>query len=140
MKLRSPKNMVRSICEKFRFQGSFGKQHGKRVKTLLKFEWQHLYQIDWSLWRMLSCKKSLLLICNISKPFPNPLSADVKYSLLNWGNLTQHIQTQLSPKQKTFSEFFSKFLKSSLNFEHFQQKNDSHHLGISEITDSEKHD
>ena len=33
---------------------------------------------------------------------------------------------QLSGKQKTFSEFFSAFLKSSLNFEHFQQKEDPH--------------
>ena len=29
---------------------------------------------------------------------------------------------ELSGKQKTFSEFFSAFSKSSLNFEHFQQK------------------
>ena len=45
---------------------------------------------------------------------------------------------QLSRKQKTFSEFFSAFLKSSLNFEHFQKKDDSHSLGISKITESEK--
>ena len=31
---------------------------------------------------------------------------------------------QLSGKQKTFSEFFSTFLKSSLNFEHFLKKDD----------------
>ena len=29
---------------------------------------------------------------------------------------------QLSPKQKIFSEFFPKFLKSSLNFDNFPQK------------------
>ena len=29
-------------------------------------------------------------------------------------------------KEKTFSQFFSAFLKSSLNFEHFQKKDDSH--------------
>ena len=46
---------------------------------------------------------------------------------------------QLSRKQKTFSQFFSAFLKSSLNFEHFQKKDDSHSSDISEITDSEKH-
>ena len=40
--LRTPKNMVRSICEKFSFQGTFGKQHGKRAKTLLEFERQHI--------------------------------------------------------------------------------------------------
>ena len=44
---------------------------------------------------------------------------------------------QLSGKQKTFSEFFSAFLKSSLNFEHFQEKYDSHSRGICELTESE---
>ena len=29
---------------------------------------------------------------------------------------------RVSPKQKTISQFFSPFLKSSLNFEHFQKK------------------
>ena len=46
---------------------------------------------------------------------------------------------QLWQKQNTFSEFFSKFLKSSLNFEHFQKKDDSHSSDISDITDSKKH-
>ena len=50
----------------------------------------------------------------------------------------QPIQMEVSRKQKTFSEFFSAFLKSSLNFEHFQKKDDSHRWGISEITESEK--
>ena len=45
---------------------------------------------------------------------------------------------QSSGKQETFSELFSEFLKSSLNFAHFQKKDDSHSWGISEITDSEK--
>ena len=49
------------------------------------------------------------------------------------------IQMQLSRKQKTFSEFFAAFLKSSLNFEHFQKKDDSHSWGISKIAVSEKH-
>ena len=46
---------------------------------------------------------------------------------------------QLSGKQKTVSQFVSSFLKSSLNFERFQKKDQSHSWGISEITDSEKH-
>ena len=33
---------------------------------------------------------------------------------------------EVSQKQKTFSEFFSAFLKSNLNFEHFQKKDDPH--------------
>ena len=44
----------------------------------------------------------------------------------------------LSPKLKTFSEFFSSFLKSSLNLEHFQKKDDPHSCCISEIWDSQK--
>ena len=58
--------------------------------------------------------------------FVNTLSADDKYSFLNRDNLTQPIQMQLSRKQKTFSEFFCAFLKSTLNFEYFQKKDDSH--------------
>ena len=49
------------------------------------------------------------------------------------------IQMQLSRKQKRFSEFFAAFLKSSLNFEHFQMKDDSSSRGVSKITESEKH-
>ena len=118
-KLGTPKHMVRSISKRSSFYGSFGKQHGKRAKTFSKFEWQHLYHIYWSLWRRLAWNKSLLVICKILKLFPNTLSADRKYFLLNWDNLTQHIQMQLSQKQKPFSQFFTVFLKSSLNFEHF---------------------
>ena len=46
---------------------------------------------------------------------------------------------QLSQKQETCSPFFCGFLKSSLNFEHSQEKDDSHRSDISEITDSQKH-
>ena len=136
--LLTPENMVASMSKKSCFKGSFGKQHGKRAQTLLKFEWKHLYNIYWSLWRQLTSKKSLLVICKISRLFPNTLSGDGKYSLFNRDNLTQPIQMQLSRKQKTFSEFFSAFLKSSLNFEHFLKKDDPHCWCISKITHPEK--
>ena len=137
-KLRTPKNLVRSMPKKSRFIGSFKKEHGKCARTLLKCQGQLLYHIYWSLWRELSYKKSLLVIWKISRLFPNTLSADGKYSLLNRDNLTQPIQMQLSRKQKIFSEFFCAFLKSNLNFEHFQTKDDSHSWGVSKITESEK--
>ena len=69
----------------------------------------------------MSKKKSLLVICKISRLFPNTLRADGKYSLLNRHNLTQTIQMRVSRKQKTFSEFFAAFLKSRWNFEHVQK-------------------
>ena len=121
-KLPTQKNLVRSMPKESIFKGSFKKQHGKRAQTLLKFAWQNLYHIYWSLWRQLTFKKFLLVICKISRLFPNTLSADGKYSLLNRDNLTQPIQMQVSRKQKTFSEFFSAFLKSNWSFEHFQKK------------------
>ena len=45
---------------------------------------------------------------------------------------------QLSPKQITFCELFCEFFKSSLNFEHFETKDDSDSWGVSKITESEK--
>ena len=64
----------------------------------------------------------MLVLCKILGLFVNILSEDDKYCLLYRDNLTQPIQILLSQKQKPFSEFFSVFLKSTLNFEHFQKK------------------
>ena len=63
----------------------------------------------------------------------NTLAADEKYPVLNRDNLTIPIRMQLFNQQKTFSEFFAAFLKSSLNFEHFDQKDDAHRSCISEL-------
>ena len=82
----------------------------------------------------------MLVLCKILRLFVNTLTADDKYSLINRDNLTQPIQILLSQKQKTFSQFLSSFLKSTLNFEHFQKKDDPHSRCISEITVSEKGD
>ena len=70
--------------------------------------------------------------------FVNTLTADDKYSLLNRDNLTQPIRTPLSQKHKAFYEFYLAFSKCTLNFEHFQKKDDPRSLFISEIMHSEK--
>ena len=64
----------------------------------------------------------MLVLFKILRLFVNTLTDDDKYCLLYRDNLTQTIQILLSEKKKTFSQFFSAFLKSSLNFEHFQKK------------------
>ena len=64
----------------------------------------------------------MLVLCKILGLFVNTLSEDDKYCLLYKDNLLQPMQILLSQKQKTFSEFFSPFLKSTLNFERFQKK------------------
>ena len=138
LKLWIQKNLVRSIPKKSSLKISFAKQHSKRVQTLWKFAWQHLYHIYWSLWTQFTCENSLLVICKISRLFPNTLSGVGRYSLLNTDNLTQLVQKQLSRNQKTISQFFCAVLKSSWHFEHFQKKDDPHGWCISDITDPEK--
>ena len=44
-KLRTLENVVRSMSKKSRSKGSFDRQHGKRVQTLLQSERQHGYHI-----------------------------------------------------------------------------------------------
>ena len=81
-KLPTLKNMVRSIPKKSCFRESDKNQRGKSAQTLFKFEGQLLDHIYYSLGSQLSYKRSLLVICKISKLFPNTLSTDGMYSLL----------------------------------------------------------
>ena len=80
----------------------------------------------------------MLVLCKFLKLLVKKLTDDEKYSLLYRENLTQPIQILLSQKRKTFSEFFSAFLRFTLNFTHFQKKDDPYRRCISQITVSEK--
>ena len=118
------------MSKKSCFRRSFDKQHGKRAQALLKSASHHLYHTHWSLPSQLSRKKSLLLACKIFGVLVNTLAAHEKYPILNGDNLT-------IPIQKTFSQLFAAFLRSSLNFKYFEKKDDRHRFSVSEITDSE---
>ena len=78
------------------------------------------------------------MLGKVLRLFVNTLTADGKYSFLKRKTSTHSIQILLSPKEKSFSKFFAKRLKSSLNFENFQKKDDPHRRYISEITAFEK--
>ena len=65
----------------------------------------------------------------------NMLTVD-EYSRSNRENLPLPIQMQLSKKLKAFCQIFSAFLKSTLNFEHFERKKSC--SSISKIIDSER--
>ena len=82
----------------------------------------------------------MLVLCKFLRLLVKTLTDDEKFSLLYRENLMQPIQILLSEKPKIFSQFFSAFLKSTLNFEHFQKKDDPHRRCISQITVSEKGD
>ena len=45
LKLPTPENVARYMSKKSCFKGSFDRQHGKRVQTLLQSERQHGYHI-----------------------------------------------------------------------------------------------
>ena len=80
----------------------------------------------------------MLVLCKFLRLLVKTLTDDKRYSLLYRENLTQPIQILLSQKRKTFSQFFSAFLKSTLNFQHFQKKDHPHSRIIPKITVSEK--
>ena len=70
--------------------------------------------------------------------FVNTLTSDYKCSRQNLENLWQQVPRQISRKAQTFSGFFVTFLKSTLNFEYFEKKDQSHSLSINEIINCEK--
>ena len=67
-------------------------------------------------------EKSLLETWNVLRLFVNSFSADDMYSLISKENSMQTIQRHLSQKQKIFSQFFSAFSESALNFKQFEKK------------------
>ena len=66
-------------------------------------------------------QKSVLDQWKFFRPFFNTFTANEKYSLISKDKWMQTIQMHLSEKQKTFSQFFSAFSQSVLNFKHFQK-------------------
>ena len=81
---------------------------------------------------------SALVKSKILGLFVNTLTSEYTYSRRNTQTFTQQVQTPLSLKQKTFSVFFTAFLKSIWNGEHFEKKGESSSLSISEIIDSKR--
>ena len=65
--------------------------------------------------------------------FVNTMTAVYNYFRYNLENLLQQVQTLISLKAKTFSRFFISLLKSTLNLEYFEKKDQSHSFSITEI-------
>ena len=88
--------------------------------------------------KVIELQKSLLDTWKFFRPFLNTLTANDKYSLNSKDKWMEKLQMHLSQKENIFSQFFSPFFESALNFEHSQKKDDPHSLCISEITDHER--
>ena len=72
--------------------------------------------------KVIELQKLLLDTWKFFRPFLNTLTANDKYSLNSKDKWMQTIQMLLSHKQNIFSQFFSAFFESALNFKHFQKK------------------
>ena len=81
---------------------------------------------------------STLVRSKILGLFVDTLTAEYTYSRRNMQTFTQQVQRPLSLKQKTFFGIFIAFLKSTWNGEHFQKKEESSSLSISEVIDSKR--
>ena len=75
----------------------------------------------------------VLVRSEVSGQFVNAMTAVYNYFRYNRENLLQQVQTLISLKAKTFSRFFIASLKSTLNLEYFEKKDQSHSLSITEI-------
>ena len=124
--------------EKPYFRTACGNQPVNGKEKLLKSARHYYYPIFPWVWDKLSWKKSALVRSKILGLFVNTLTAEYTYSRRNMQTFTQKIQTPLSLKQKSFSGFFIAFLKCSWNGEHFEKKEESSSLSISEIIDSKR--
>ena len=72
--------------------------------------------------KVIELQKSLIDTWKLFRAFLNTLTANDKYSLNSKDKGMQIIQMHLSQKKNIFSQFFSAFFQSALNFEHFQKK------------------
>ena len=69
--------------------------------------------------KVIQLQKSLLDTWKFFTPFLKTWTANDKYSLISKDKWIETIHMHLSQKQNNFSQFFSAFFESALNFEHF---------------------
>ena len=111
----------------------FGSQHVNGSQTLLKSAGNHFHTAIPLIGGRTSRKRLVLVISEVLGQFVNTITAVYNYIRQNLENLRQQVQTQISLKPKTFSEFFIALMKSTLNLECFKKKDQSHSLSITEI-------
>ena len=72
--------------------------------------------------KVIELQKLLFHTWKFFRPFLHTLTANDMYSLNTQDKGMQTIQMHLSQTQNIFSDFFSAFFESALNFEYFQKK------------------
>ena len=111
----------------------FGSQHGNGSQTLPRSAQNHFDTTIPLIWFRASRKRLVLVRSEVLGQFVNTMTANCMYFRQNLENLRQQVQTQICLEPKTFSGFFIASLKSTLNLEYFEKKDESHTLSITEI-------
>ena len=125
------------MSKKPSFMQRFGRQHVKGSQTLLRSA-QNQFLTTLPLFREGGSSKRFLLVTSEQlRQFVNTLTTDYKYSRSNWENLSHQVPMQTSLKLKTCPRFFIVFLKSTLNFEYFEKKDQSQSLSVTDIINCE---
>ena len=137
-KLLFRKEVATETSRRSGFRTPFGNQRVNEFQIPLKAARHHYYPFFPWISGKLSWKKTALLWSSILRLFPNTRTPDDKYSFRNMQNFLQQFQTLLYEKRKTFSGFFIEILKFAWNLEHFEKKDESPSLLISEIIVSER--
>ena len=120
------------------FQNTVRQSTCSRIQDTAEISTAALLSYFPSLSEKYNMKVSHLVIYKILGLFANILTANHMYPLCNRENLPQSIQMQLYKKQKTLSQLFAIFMKSTSNLEHFVKKYDPRSFCVSEIMDWER--
>ena len=115
----------------------FGSQDVNGFPTLLRSAGNHFYTAIPLIWGRTSRKRLVLVRSEVLGQFANTSTVHYKYSRQDLENLQHQFQMQISPKPQTFSKFFIASMKSTLNSEYFEKKDQSHSLSITEVIDCE---
>ena len=115
------------------FMQRFGSQHGNGSQTPPRSARNHFDTTIPLISSRASRKRLVLVRSEVLGQFVNTMTADYNYFRQNLENLSQQVQTQISLKPKTFAGFFFASLKSTLNLQYFEKKDESHSLSITEI-------
>ena len=111
----------------------FGSQHVNESQTLLRSSRNHFHTTIPLIWGRTSRKRLVLVRSEVLGQFVNTITAVYNYIRQNLEKLRQQVQTQISQKLKTISRFFIALMKSTLNLEYFEKKDQSHSLSITQI-------
>ena len=115
----------------------FIRQHVTKYQTLLRPAWNQFHTTLPLIWERGSRKRLVLVRSDLLGEFVNTLTAGYMYYRYNRENFSQKVPMQTSLELGTCSPFFITFLKSTLNFEYFDQKYHSQSLSIREILNCE---